>query len=62
MVGLAALQHLAGRLTNAIVEAVPHGAAGAAHGQAAAVAKRLEALLRHFISTELAGEGQDPGG
>ncbi|KAG2451357.1 hypothetical protein HYH02_003961 [Chlamydomonas schloesseri] len=53
--GLAALQHLAARLINVIADAVPHGAAGAAHGQASAVAKRLDALMRHFIGTELAG-------
>lgn len=49
-------QHLAARLVNVIADAVPHGAAGTAHGQAVAVAKRLDVLMRHFIGTELAGE------
>ncbi len=57
LVALAALQHLAALLINAIADAVPHGAAGAAHGQAAAVAKRMEAVMRHFIGTELACKG-----
>ncbi|EFJ51013.1 hypothetical protein VOLCADRAFT_103652 [Volvox carteri f. nagariensis] len=54
LVALTALQQLAARLVNAVAEAVPHGHAGAAHGQAVAVAKRLEVLLRRFIGTELA--------
>ncbi|KXZ43330.1 hypothetical protein GPECTOR_94g652 [Gonium pectorale] len=54
LAALAGLQHAAGRLTNAVAEAVPHGSAGAVHGQAAAVAKRLEAVLRAFAGTEAA--------
>ncbi|KAG2485866.1 hypothetical protein HYH03_015449 [Edaphochlamys debaryana] len=55
LAALSGMQHLTARLTNAIAEAVPHGAAGAAHGQAAAVAKRMEAVLRSFIGSEVAG-------
>ncbi|GIL47493.1 hypothetical protein Vafri_4310 [Volvox africanus] len=54
LVALTALQQLAALLVNAVADAVPHGHAGAVHGQAAAVAKRLEAVLRHFIGTEVA--------
>ncbi|GFR43566.1 hypothetical protein Agub_g4660 [Astrephomene gubernaculifera] len=61
LAALAAVQHLAARLLNDIAEAVPRGAAGAAHGQAAAVARRLEGLVRSFIGNGGGGGGEAAG-
>lgn len=56
MAALAATQHLTALLSNHIADAVQLGAAGKAHEEAAAVAKRLDAMLRHFTATEAACE------
>lgn len=53
---LCSMQALVLRLSNAVADAVPMGASGRAHSEVVTLARRMEGLLKQFMSTDNLGE------